>query len=485
LKVGVALNVLDEDVAREEVLFFHQLLQEFFAARKLAQAPDPELVRIAWRADSVKPSLAETIAGLADSDPLPPLPQTGWEETTVLAAALSAEPDVFVRSLIDVNLPLAARCAAAPDVKVSEPLKNELRHVLIARTQDMAADLRARIAAGLALGDLGDPRFERRTGPFGDYLLPPMATIPAGTYPIGDDNSPYDDEKPAHKVTLEAFQLGIFPVTNAEYALFIAAGGYEEERWWDTEGAKAWLLGESDTEGQKKQARDAWNTLQSWSDDDVRDLVKQNRLTSEQADSYISIRDMSKETLEEQLETTYPSGKRYTLPDYWDDAAYNRSSQPVVGICWYEARAYCAWLSTETGQVYRLPTEAEFEAAARGQEGRAYPYGKSFDMTRSNTFESHIRRTTPIGVFDNGTVPGCYDLTGNVYTWTSSVYQPYPYEGSDGREDANRTDGRRALRGGSWSSPQDSARSAFRARGDPAVRGSAYGFRVVLVSRPF
>jgi len=130
LKVGVALNVLDEDVARQEVLFFHQLLQEFFAARKLAQAPDPELVHVEWRADLVKPSLAETIAGLADSDPLPPLPQTGWEETMVLAAALSTEPDVFVRSLIAMNLPLATRCASAHDVKVSEGLCRKKRIVL-------------------------------------------------------------------------------------------------------------------------------------------------------------------------------------------------------------------------------------------------------------------------------------------------------------------------------------------------------------------
>ena len=375
LKVGLSLNVLDEDVAREEVLFFHQLLQEFFAARKLAQAPDPELVRVAWRADSVKPSLAETIARLADSDPLPPLPQTGWEETTVLAAALSIKPDVFISSLVAMNLPLAARCASAPDVKVSEPLKNELRHALIARTQDMTTDLRARIAAGLALGDLGDPRFERRIGPYGDYLLPPMATIPAGTYPIGDDNSQYNDKKPAHPVTLEAFQLGVFPITNAEYTLFIAAGGYKIKRWWDTEAARTWRIS--------------------------RDIVGR--------DARI-------------------------LPALWTNDAFNKLSQPVVGVSWFEARAYCMWLSAQTRRIYRLPTEIEFEAAARGIEGRAYPYGEIFDVHRTNTRESHINRVSPIGVFNNSTSYGCYDLSGNVYTWTSSLDKPYPYSSIDGRE---------------------------------------------------
>ncbi len=125
LRAGLALNVLDEDATREEILFFHQLLQEYFAARKLAGQPDPEKVRLEWQADRVTPRLDETIQTLADNDPLPPLPATGWEETTVLAAALSADSEAFVRGLMDVNLPLAARAATAPEVVVSESLKHE------------------------------------------------------------------------------------------------------------------------------------------------------------------------------------------------------------------------------------------------------------------------------------------------------------------------------------------------------------------------
>jgi formylglycine-generating enzyme required for sulfatase activity len=93
-----------------------------------------------------------------------------------------------------------------------------------------------------------------------------------------------------------------------------------------------------------------------------------------------------------------PSG-RQAKPGDWNDPAYNHPAQPVVGISWYEARAYCAWLSAQTGRVYRLPTEAECQAAARGLEGRRYAWGNEFDAARCNSFETHVRGTTPIGVF--------------------------------------------------------------------------------------
>ncbi|MDX2140064.1 MAG: SUMF1/EgtB/PvdO family nonheme iron enzyme [Chloroflexota bacterium] len=346
LRAGCAVNVLDE--LNDRIRYYHQLLQEFFAARRLAAEPQPQLVRVEWRTGKVTPTLAETIAALGDSDPLPPLAQTGWEETTALAAVMSADPDAFVRGLLDANLPLAGRIAAAPDTRLKPALKAEIAQALIARTRDYSADVRARIAAGLALGTLGDPRFERRTGPFGDYLLPPLVPIAAGEYPIGDDDSDYDAEKPAHTVKLDTFQIGMFPVTNAEYALFIAAGGYDDERWWDTDAAKACRRGEGQTEGQKQARRDLYKTLQSWSDQDVRDFVP-DRLTNDEADNYIWFKNMDSDELEEQLDEWYPAGTVYNRPQYWDDSTYNHPAQPVVGICWYEARAYCAWLTAQVG----------------------------------------------------------------------------------------------------------------------------------------
>jgi formylglycine-generating enzyme required for sulfatase activity len=490
LKAGLALNVLDEFVAQEEIAFFHQLLQEYFAARRLAKQPNPGLVHVEWAVEQVQPPLAETLAALASGDPLPPLPQTGWEETTLTAAPMAKDSESFVRALVPHNLPLAARCAAAPEAKLGAGLKRELQQALLARTQDQRADLRARIAAGEALGLLGDPRFERRSRPHGAYLLPPLVEIPGGSYPIGDDESDYPDEKPAHTVELAPFSLGQFPVTNAEYALFIEAGGYDAEQWWDTPEALAWLRGEASTEGSKQQWRDNRKTLQSLTEDYIHGLVTQNRIASEQAEDWITYRNWTDAEFERQLEEWYPVGKLYRAPEFWNDTRFNNPAQPVVGVTWFEARAYCNWLTANAadGQLYRLPTEAEFEAAARGQQGRSFPYGETFDASRCNTFESHIRRTTPIGIFNNATPEGAFDLSGNAYAWTLSIYEqerfPYPYRSDDGREEIQATDVRRVLRGGSWALVHFRARAVYRDFSAPGGRYGDFGFRVVVVRPP-
>jgi formylglycine-generating enzyme required for sulfatase activity len=414
LHAGVALGVLEQDLDREEVLYVHKLLQEYFAARELAKAPQPELVHQAWQADKVTPSLEDTLAKLADSDPLPPLPGTGWEEATVLAAAMAPDPDQFIADLMENNLALAGRCTAQPDAKVSDGLKDKLRWALVERTQDAKADLRARIAAGLSLGELGDPRFVRRKGPYGEYLLPPLIEIPGETYTIGSDEGLYEDEAPAHPVKLQSFRMAKFPVTNAEWALFMKAGGYEDERWWDTEEAKAWWRGESTAEGPKQQRREDRKRFQE-NFDKIRELHRAGRITSKQADDWEAIARMGDDDFEALLEKWYPPG-RQTQPALWNDDAFNTPAQPVVGICWHEARAYCGWLSIQTGLHFRLPTEAEWEAAARGKQGRRYAYGDDFDATRCNTFETHTRRTTPTGVFPGGETPeGLIDMTGNVW----------------------------------------------------------------------
>ncbi len=137
---------------------------------------------------------------------------------------------------------------------------------------------------------------------------------------------------------------------------------------------------------------------------------------------------------------------------------------------------------------FRLPAEAEFEAAARGKNGRLFPYGKTFDVNKCNTFESHIRRATPVGIFDNATPEGAFDLSGNAYTWVLSIYDqekfPYPYRSDDGREDILATGVRRVLRGGSWLHDRVYARAISRFFLHPAYRGNHLGFRVVSMRRP-
>ncbi len=479
-----ALSVLEQNLAADTVQFFHQLLQEYFAARRLAAAPEPAKVALPWRADEVAPNLADTLAGLKDYEPLPPLQPTGWEETTLLAATMAADRGGFIEGLMSANLPLAGRAAAQNRVGLAPALIGRIQQALLARMTDPAADLRARIAAGKALGELGDPRFTRHSGPHGDYLLPPWVQIAGGSYRMGDDTSGEADEKPAHAVELAPFAIGQFPVTNGEWRCFMDAGGYEDERWWQTEAAKAWRSGESTSAGSKSQWRKIRQTLQRDTGLTKR-LLKEGRITTKQADDYDQIAAMSNAEFDVLLDDWYPAG-RQTRPTEWFNDRFNNPTQPLVGICWFEAQAYCAWLSAQSGQTWRLPTEAEWEAAARGSLGRkagdAYPWGKDFDASRCNTFESHIRATTPVGLFA-GSRPGALaDMSGNVWEWTSSVYHqerfPYPWR-PDGREDAQDAEAPRVLRGGSWFIDQVNCRCAYRFWFYPGSRSGDSGFRLV------
>jgi formylglycine-generating enzyme required for sulfatase activity len=138
---------------------------------------------------------------------------------------------------------------------------------------------------------------------------------------------------------------------------------------------------------------------------------------------------------------------------------------PVVFISWNDAMAYARWLAKFTGQSWRLSTEAEWEKAARGTDGRIYPWGNTFDKARCNTSKSGIGTTTPIGRYPNGESPyHVRDLTGNVLEWTSSLYQSYPYRKNDGRENLDSTDFRiiRMQRGNSWAGSPRDARAAYR-----------------------
>ena len=196
---------------------------------------------------------------------------------------------------------------------------------------------------------------------------------------------------------------------------------------------------------------------------------------------------MSPAEFDAHLHALYPE-QRFTEPRCWRDERFNRPLQPVVALCWFEARAYCAWLSAQTGQTYRLPTEAAWEAAARGHEGRIFAYGDVFDGLKANTLDTRLRRPAPVGVFVEGDTPeGVSDLTGNVAEWTSSLFVTdgdppafaYPYRADDGRENAEAgAELQRVLRGGSWDSDRSNAPAAYRGPSLPAGWYSNSGFRL-------
>lgn len=491
LNTAVDLQILD--MPGNDVLFVHQLLQEYFAARHLAErfsAATAEestaltgLASSVWRVADISPTVQQELEKLPRSGTLPGLPTTGWEETFTLAAAMTADADAFVRALAKVNLPLAGRCAAQPDVSLSDDLRSDLQRQLVDRSRDIDTDLRARILAGDALGRLGDPRFKVQQGPLGRYLLPPMIAIDGGTYTIGSDEKLEDDKARWHDVQLAPFALGQFPVTNAEFRCFIESGGYDDPRWWDTPQAQRWQRGEGTGEGARSAMRIARDRFNNDAQFFIQFCEKHAWTEAEiqQGRDYCAMTD---DVFEAMLKERWPD-QRFVQPGRWGDSGFDAPNQPVVGVCWFEARAYCAWLSAQSVQCYRLPTEAEWEAAASGKVGRRYPWGETFDATWCNTIETRLRRTTPVGVFPESDTPpsistsnsGIADLAGNVWEWTGSLYQPYPYRASDGRE-VPEGENWRVLRGGSWYFHGGHCRSAHRNHNDPFTCHSYTGFRL-------
>ena len=168
-----------------------------------------------------------------------------------------------------------------------------------------------------------------------------------------------------------------------------------------------------------------------------------------------------------------------TQPDHWKDGTWTGDDRlPVVGVSWYEATAYCRWLGVETGRDFRMPTEAEWEKAARGDDGRTFPWGDRFDPDRCNVRASGLGRTLPVGrLSPAGDSPyGCAGMVGNVSEWTATRYIPYPYDAGDGRDDpAGKVE--RVTRGGSWHSPVLRTRTTSRGLNDPFFSDNDLGFR--------
>ncbi|MCP3901621.1 MAG: SUMF1/EgtB/PvdO family nonheme iron enzyme [Desulfobacteraceae bacterium] len=215
-------------------------------------------------------------------------------------------------------------------------------------------------------------------------------------------------DKKESEMINQDYEIDKYPVTNSRFEKFIRAGGYSNKEYWDDE---SWEFKESE------------NIIQ---------------------------------------------------PKYLSNFDFNDPEEPIVGVSFYEAEAFCKWLTKNSNgkYEYRLPSEKEWEKAARGDKGWEYPWGEGFDKEKCNTKESEIGRTTRVSVYHNGISQyGCYDMAGNVWEWTSSYY--------DNDKD------RFVLRGGSFYDNSVGCRCAYRYYYLPNERNIGLGFRCSRIKLDF
>jgi formylglycine-generating enzyme required for sulfatase activity len=307
--------------------------------------------------------------------------------------------------------------------------------------------------AGVILAQLGDPREEVMTIDKMEFCF-----VPGGPFFMGDKAS---GGNKIFEALSDDYWISRFPVTNAQYTLFMKDGGYQNKAWWlEAMEEKFWKGG---------KFKDRY-------DDEYRDRP-------------------------------YDFGSPYNLDNH-----------PVVGVSWFEALAFTRWLTARWqqedhlpgGMKVGLPSEAEWEKAARGGmdlprikpikiaevksfsdngkmvenkfKERVYPWGDKKQASLGNFEETQIKTTSAVGCFPQGAGPyGCEEMSGNVWEWTRSLYKDYPYVPGDGREKSDApSDKARVLRGGSDYFPIGLARCSDRIRGLPYNWFRFFGFRLVL-----
>ncbi len=375
-----------------------------------------------------------------------------WHEVLRLAIASASQREAQRLLLTLLAIPAGDEQRGLPAVLAGECLLDAGRNAaggraweaglgaLLAVVADPAAPLNIRVAAGEVLGRLGDPRLldpatGRAVGASGAAIPDYWCDVPAGTFWHGDERQRRGRRAALKPVELPyAFRIARYPVTNAEFARFIAAGGYSDPRWWSVTG-RAFLGPDG------------------------------HRAPPEER------------------------GAPIAQPGLWTVASYNGPTQPVVGVSWYEAAAFCTWLTAEgraagwlyPGEMLRLPTALEWERAARHLDQRRYPWGDDPpDTGHANFAACALRAPSPIGCFPAGAaVCGALDLAGNVWEWTCSLADALEERGPRTDVALHETP---AIKGGAFNWEAEGLRCGAYNRFPPTQRYNLLGFRLVWVA---
>jgi iron(II)-dependent oxidoreductase len=341
----------------------------------------------------------------------PALPLLAPKEARAYVAEVRDEVlDVLDRLELDPAVPLLDRAFVFGMVIQHEHQHDETMLATRQLMGDGAAPL-SDVTPPLPAGDVG----------------PPEVLVDGGTYVVGTDVDPwaYDNERPSHEVVLDPFWIDTTPVTCGRYAEFVAAGGYDDQRWWTEEGW-GWRreAGLEHPEFWRREGEGAWSVLRF--------------------------------------------GRRIDLP----------ADEPVQHVCWYEADACARWMGK------RLPTEAEWEVAATagpGGERRRYPWGDDAPSPATANLGQRHDGPAPVGALPAGASRwGCHQMMGDVWEWTSSSFGAYPGFSSFPYREYSEVffgDDYKVLRGGSWATSPLAVRGTFRNWDYPIRRQIFSGFR--------
>lgn len=230
-------------------------------------------------------------------------------------------------------------------------------------------------------------------------FAPEMILIPGRSFLMGSEEG-QDNEKPVHRVWVDSFMIGKYPVTNKEYALFVSEAGVRE-------------------------------------------------------------------------------------PPFWKEPPFSHPDKPVVGVSWYDAVAFCQWLSDRSGKTFRLPTEAEWERAARGSnDGRLFSWGNEPPWEMSYLgHDPESGGPQRVGIEEQNEL-GLWEMSGGVHEWCSDLYDRLYYKDSPARNPQGPPSGvRRVSRGGSWRHRVKFSRCAARSSLNPSFQYADYGFRLALTAK--